>query len=211
MLNFIQNFEIISGFNFSAGTMVLISDVNSEHVAHEWRKNGLFYHFKFARTFDLKKTRLKQIKLPISLYTGAPIPELPFNMSTTAGTQKSIYDFIHIPFMFQPKLSYLWPFLWLYKFSAPLATEETVCVCECIRVAGLVTGDYFSGSGPGLSYDWTRIWFIMVGSGSGVWSTVGSGCGLLITVVTEFFMVGFRIPSSRGLDPGNLHPDSNLY
>ena len=58
--------------------MVLIPDGNSEHGAHMRinRSTGLYKtNFQFATALDLKKC-LKQIKIPISLHTCAPMSEL---------------------------------------------------------------------------------------------------------------------------------------
>ena len=61
--------------------MVLILNVNSERAAHVWRKAGLSWMiYTIATVLNLNKC-LKQIIFPISLYSYAPISELPSNIS----------------------------------------------------------------------------------------------------------------------------------
>ena len=58
--------------------MILIFDGNSEQVAQVWMENGAFLE-QNAPALDLGKC-LKQIRLLKSLYTHAPIFELPPNI-----------------------------------------------------------------------------------------------------------------------------------
>ena len=63
--------------------MVIILDGLTQNILHARRKISHFLSdFKFLTSIDLDK-RLKQIKLPILLYTCAPFSVLPFNISTT--------------------------------------------------------------------------------------------------------------------------------
>ena len=61
-------------------TMVLISDGNSEHVAHVW-KNKSLKMINLCRLLSNLNECLMHIKLPISPPTCAPISELPTNIS----------------------------------------------------------------------------------------------------------------------------------
>ena len=54
------------------------------------------YHFKFATSVDLNEY-LAEIKLPISLYTCAPISELPYNISSTINSLNLIWPFLLRP------------------------------------------------------------------------------------------------------------------
>ena len=58
--------------------LVIIIDGNSEHVAHVWRKT---YLVEEKNAVDLKKL-LIQIRLPIFLYTCAPISNKPSHIGT---------------------------------------------------------------------------------------------------------------------------------
>ena len=70
------------------GSILLILDGNSEHVAHALRKIGLFGEKKhrFVTSLDLIKC-LKRNKQQKWLLTCAPISELPSNLSTISTTR----------------------------------------------------------------------------------------------------------------------------
>ena len=67
---------------------ILVLDGNADHVAHVWRES-VFFIFIFAIAVDLNKC-LKQVKLPISLYTCTHISELPSNLSTMVTIRKDV-------------------------------------------------------------------------------------------------------------------------
>ena len=72
------------------GTHIL--DGNSEHVAHVLRKRGISeINPKFASVVHPNKC-LKLIKLPISVYTCAPLSGLPFTISTMVPYVLILYD-----------------------------------------------------------------------------------------------------------------------
>ena len=56
---------------------------NSEHVAHAWKKKQILleYNFRSPTAVELNNS-YKQRKLPIWLYTSAPIYKLPSNVGT---------------------------------------------------------------------------------------------------------------------------------
>ena len=56
---------------------------NSEHVAHAWKKKQILLEYKFRSPTAVElNNSYKQRKLPIWLYTSAPIYELPSNVGT---------------------------------------------------------------------------------------------------------------------------------
>ena len=84
--------------------MVIMLDGNTEHIAQPCSKKGILKNnFKFSTDVDLSKC-LKQIKLPILLYTCAPFSELPSNIRIMIAY---FFWFLKILFLFCKKNEHL--------------------------------------------------------------------------------------------------------
>ena len=72
--------------------MVLTLDGDAKYVSHLLRKAGFINDFKFATAVDQNKC-LKQVELPISIYTVVPIAELPSCIRTVGvdGTPMGLF------------------------------------------------------------------------------------------------------------------------